>query len=294
VAPSLRLQMGDQQRGFQRLSQASNKLKHGPPDSHFGNWRVTGLSRLRVGNRKVREGGAPKPNPSCKRQHRKRQQAVKEISGIAGSVKRGVRIVVEHAFNKSRLWQRFEFATIPRASLERGHGFPAARGPELVDTHQLVQHGYTTLFVAAFIERLGLPLLVTPIVVAAGLLAANGELDLLAVVGVTTLATLLGDGLWFELGRRRGAKVINFLCRISLSKDSCVRRTQALSERHADWSLLYSKWVPGVAHLTPPLAGHSGMRRRWHCWVGSRCALWNGPASERSCWACCRCGCSPS
>lgn len=122
-----------------------------------------------------------------------------------------------------------------------------------------MEHGYTTLFVAAFIERLGFPLLVTPVVVAAGLLAAGGQLDLLSIIAVTTFATLLGDWLWFELGRRRGGKVINFLCRISLSKDSCVRRTQVLSARHADWSLLYSKWVPGVSHLSPPLAGHSGM-----------------------------------
>lgn len=124
---------------------------------------------------------------------------------------------------------------------------------------QLVEHGYATLFVVAFVERLGLPLFVTPVVVAAGLLAADGRLDLLWIIAVTTVAALLGDWLWFELGRRRGSKVIDFLCRISLSKDSCVRRTQVLSARHAEWSLLYSKWVPGVAHLSPPLAGHSGM-----------------------------------
>lgn len=125
--------------------------------------------------------------------------------------------------------------------------------------HQLVEHGYITLFVAAFAERLGIPLLLTPVVVAAGLLAADGHLDLLSIIAVTTFAALLGDWLWFELGRRRGSKAINFLCRISLSKDSCVRQAQVLAARHADWSLLYSKWVPGVAHLSPPLAGHSGM-----------------------------------
>lgn len=124
---------------------------------------------------------------------------------------------------------------------------------------QLVKHGYTTLFVAAFVERLGLPLFVTPVVVTAGLLAADGRLDLLGIIAVTTIAALLGDWLWFELGRRRGGRVIDFLCRISLSKDSCVRRAQALSGRHAERALLYSKWVPGVAHVSPPLAGLSGM-----------------------------------
>lgn len=123
----------------------------------------------------------------------------------------------------------------------------------------LLEHGYASLFVASFIERLGVPLLVTPLIVAAGLLAAGGQLDLLGIVLVTTVATLLGDWLWFELGRRRGGAVINFLCRISLSKDSCVRRTQVLAGRHAGASLLYSKWIPGVGHLSPPIAGISGM-----------------------------------
>ena len=125
--------------------------------------------------------------------------------------------------------------------------------------HQLVSHGYIGLMVAAFIERLGVPLLLTPVIVAAGLLAANGELDLLTVLAVTTLAMLIGDWIWFGLGRRYGSKVIKFLCRISLSKDSCVRRTQVRAGRNADASLLFSKWIPGVAHLSPPLAGNSGM-----------------------------------
>jgi membrane protein DedA with SNARE-associated domain len=125
--------------------------------------------------------------------------------------------------------------------------------------NRFIEHGYTSLFLAAFGERLGVPLLVTPVIVAAGLLAANGKLDLLAVIAVVTFATLLGDWLWFQLGRRRGSRIANFLCRVSLSRDSCVRRTQALSARHAGTLLLYAKWIPGVAHLSSPMAGSSGM-----------------------------------
>ena len=128
-----------------------------------------------------------------------------------------------------------------------------------LDLHQFVTHGYIGLVIAALIERLGIPVLLTPVIVAAGLLAANGELDLLTIIAVTTLAILVGDWIWFALGRRYGGRVINFLCRISLSKNSCVRRTQVLAGRNADASLLFSKWIPGVAHLSPPLAGNSGM-----------------------------------
>lgn len=125
--------------------------------------------------------------------------------------------------------------------------------------HGFIEHGYTSLFFAALVERLGVPLLITPVIVAAGLLSATGQLDVLAVIAVAAFATLLGDWLWFELGRWRGGRVINFLCRISLSKNSCVRRTQVLSARHAGALLLYSKWIPGVGHLSSPIAGSAGM-----------------------------------
>jgi membrane protein DedA with SNARE-associated domain len=122
----------------------------------------------------------------------------------------------------------------------------------------LVEHGYITIFIASLVERLGIPVFTTPVVVGAGLLAASGKLSLALVIAITVFATLLGDWVWFELGRRRGNKVVGLLCRISLSRDSCVERTKKFSKKHSDLSLLYTKFVPGVSHISPPLAGLSG------------------------------------
>src|SRR5256885_11249221 len=36
------------------------------------------------------------------------------------------------------------------------------------------------------------------------------------------------DSLWFQLGRHKGIKILQLLCRISLEPDSCVRRTQGM------------------------------------------------------------------
>ena len=122
----------------------------------------------------------------------------------------------------------------------------------------LIEHGYITIFVASLVERLGIPVFTTPVVVGAGLLAASGKLSLSLVIAITVIATLLGDWVWFELGRRRGNKVVGLLCRISLSRDSCVERTKKFSKKHSDLSLLYTKFVPGVSHISPPLAGMAG------------------------------------
>jgi membrane protein DedA with SNARE-associated domain len=123
----------------------------------------------------------------------------------------------------------------------------------------LIEHGYITVFVASLVERLGIPVFTTPVVVGAGLLAASGKLSLTLVIAITVVATLIGDWVWFELGRRRGNKVVGLLCRISLSRDSCVERTKKFSKKHSDLSLLYTKFVPGVSHISPPLAGMSGI-----------------------------------
>src|SRR5690349_4496491 len=90
----------------------------------------------------------------------------------------------------------------------------------------LIEHGYIALFLANLIERLGIPVFTTPVIVGAGLLAASGKLSLLAVIAITIVATLLGDWVWYELGKRRGNKVIGLMCRISLSRETCIERTK--------------------------------------------------------------------
>ncbi len=126
----------------------------------------------------------------------------------------------------------------------------------------ILRHGYLWLFLAALLERLGLPLLVTPVMIAAGAVAGIGDLSLLGIVLVAVVASEIGDLVWYELGRTRGSSVLRLLCKISLEPDSCVRRSEDSFARHTSSSLLYSKFVPGVGRLAGPVAGMSGMSRR--------------------------------
>ena len=126
-------------------------------------------------------------------------------------------------------------------------------------TRHILQHGYLAIFLVAFSERLGLPLLVTPFLVTAGGLAGAGRINLALVVLAATVPAVAVDSAWYWLGKRRGISIINLVCRLSLERDSCVRKTQAFTSRHAGRSLIYSKFVPGVGHMAPPMAGLSGM-----------------------------------
>jgi membrane protein DedA with SNARE-associated domain len=119
----------------------------------------------------------------------------------------------------------------------------------------VLQHGYTVLFLWVLAEQAGLPAPSLPILLAAGALAAAGKLTLPAVLAAAVIACLMADSTWFAVGRAKGFRVLNWMCRISLEPDSCVRRTKDIYTRHGSRSLLVAKFVPGFSTLAPPLAG---------------------------------------
>src|ERR1039457_6300269 len=127
-------------------------------------------------------------------------------------------------------------------------------------TQFLVEHGAPILFVAVFLEQMGLPLPVVPLLLAAGALSATAQFSLLYGLGISVLACLIADTIWFYLGRYRGHRVLGLLCRISLEPDSCVRRTQNAFTRYGLRGLVVGKFVPGLGTMAPPLAGMAGVK----------------------------------
>ncbi len=124
----------------------------------------------------------------------------------------------------------------------------------------LLHHGYAVLLVWVFAEQVGLPLPSIPLLLAAGALAGTGHLNLLASLLLALSAALAADSLWYQLGRRKGIKVLQLLCKISIEPDSCVRRTEGVFSRQGARSLLFAKFLPGLGTIAPPLAGIFHMR----------------------------------
>lgn len=127
----------------------------------------------------------------------------------------------------------------------------------------LLRHGYLLVFVWVFVEQAGLPIPSAPMLLAAGTLSGTGRMNLGLAIALATLAAMSSDALWYQMGRRKGVKILRLLCRISLEPDSCVRRTQMSFERNGARVLLFSKFLPGLNAMTPPLAGiiRMGWRR---------------------------------
>jgi membrane protein DedA with SNARE-associated domain len=123
----------------------------------------------------------------------------------------------------------------------------------------LIHYGYALLFVWLLLEQGALPLPSIPLLLACGALARSGQLHPLMVVASGLAACLIADNIWFQLGRRKGGKILSFLCRIALEPDSCVRRTENAFLRYGVNSLLVSKFIPGLNAVAAPLAGSSGV-----------------------------------
>jgi len=139
----------------------------------------------------------------------------------------------------------------------------------------IIQHGYAVLFFWVLLEQLGLPIPAAPLLLAAGALVGSGNLQILPIFLVIWSASLIADLSWYTLGKRRGEKVIPFLCRISLSPDSCVGRAKDIFSRRGIGSLLVAKFLPGVNTITPPLAGIFRMRvQRFIFWDTLGIILW--------------------
>ncbi|HBO70289.1 MAG TPA: sulfurtransferase, partial [Deltaproteobacteria bacterium] len=119
----------------------------------------------------------------------------------------------------------------------------------------LARYGGAAMFLVSFLENIGVPFPAFPLFLLAGALSATGHVSLPVLVAGAVLGAVAADGIWYELGRRRGKRVLFMLCRISLNPDVCVESAVDQFHRRKTVTILLSKFLPGVNSVMPPLAG---------------------------------------
>jgi membrane protein DedA with SNARE-associated domain/rhodanese-related sulfurtransferase len=141
----------------------------------------------------------------------------------------------------------------------------------------LTRWGVMLVFLAVLLEQGGLPLPAAPILVSAGALAETGVLRPELILLAAFAACFIADQMWFYLGRHYGRRVLARVCRISLSPDTCVRKTDDLITRHGPAVLLVAKFIPGVSAVAIPTAASMGLPwRRFFAFDALGCLLWSG------------------
>jgi membrane protein DedA with SNARE-associated domain/rhodanese-related sulfurtransferase len=141
----------------------------------------------------------------------------------------------------------------------------------------LAQWGLTLVFFSVLLEQAGLPVPAPPILVGAGALAQDGTMSAELVLAAGVGAALLADHAWFIAGRRKGRALLAMLCRVSISPDTCVRKTDDLIGRHGAPLLLVAKFVPGVSAVAIPTGAAMGIPyRRFISFDAPGALIWCG------------------
>lgn len=140
-------------------------------------------------------------------------------------------------------------------------------------------YGLQIVFAGVLLDQGGLPLPSFSLVIVAAGIAANAGDPLWPIFAVAIAATLIADLVWFAGGRRFGAAMLRMICRVSLSPDSCVGTTRRIYTRWGAPSLIFAKYVPGLAAVATTLAGETRIPvARFALYDGIGAALWAGGA----------------
>src|SRR3989442_12063716 len=124
----------------------------------------------------------------------------------------------------------------------------------------LAEYGVAVVFAWAFAVQAGLPAPAVPTLLGVGALSGSGHMDLAVSILAAMIATLGADILWYSLGRSRGPRVFEILCRFSQDPDSLIRHAKERFAAHRARYLIVAKFLPGVNPLAAGLAGVVGLR----------------------------------
>ena len=138
-----------------------------------------------------------------------------------------------------------------------------ARGAYSLDS--LVQWGgYGVLFAIVFAETgllVGFFLPGDSLLITAGLLAANGTLNIWWLNGLLIVAAVVGDSVGYAIGRRLGPRLFTRQKSL-LFNPAHVERTRRFYEKYGAKTIVIARFVPIVRTFAPVLAGVGGMEYR--------------------------------
>jgi membrane protein DedA with SNARE-associated domain/rhodanese-related sulfurtransferase len=123
----------------------------------------------------------------------------------------------------------------------------------------IAQHGYAVVATVLFLGAAGLPLPTSIVLLGAGAASHHG-IRLGLVLPLAWVSAVLGDLLLYFGGRFTGWWLLAGLCRFSINPEACIFSSSAYFYRRGSRTLLFAKWVPGLASMAAPLAGSLNMR----------------------------------
>jgi membrane protein DedA with SNARE-associated domain len=137
---------------------------------------------------------------------------------------------------------------------------------------------YALVAVLAFLETGAFIGLVAPgetVVIAGGVIAGQGEIQLLPLIGLVWVCAVLGDTTSFYIGRRLGRRFLErHGPRFKITEER-LNQVESYFERHGGKTILIGRFIGLVRALAPFIAGSSGLPyRRFIPYSIVGCGLW--------------------
>jgi membrane protein DedA with SNARE-associated domain len=140
--------------------------------------------------------------------------------------------------------------------------------------------GYAAVAVFVGVEASGVPVPGETALIAASVLASQGELSIELVIAIAAAAAIVGDNIGYGLGRRYGRRLIERPGRTKVRRQLALARGEHLFDRHGPKAVFLGRWIALLRIWAAWLAGIAGMRWRsfllWNALGGIGWALFFG------------------
>ncbi|MEA2361088.1 MAG: hypothetical protein QOD71_233 [Thermoleophilaceae bacterium] len=124
---------------------------------------------------------------------------------------------------------------------------------------------YALVGVMAYLETAAFVGLIAPgetVVMAGGVIAGQGEIDLIPLIGLVWICAILGDTTSFYIGRRLGRKFLErHGPKVKITHER-LEQVEGYFERHGGKTILIGRFIGLVRALAPFVAGASGLPYR--------------------------------
>jgi membrane-associated protein len=136
--------------------------------------------------------------------------------------------------------------------------------------------GYAVVFALIAVETMGIPVPGETALIAASLLAHDGEMRIEVLIALAAAAAILGDNVGFAIGRKGGRPLFEMPGPFHAHRLAALEAGEPFFAKHGPKAVFLGRWVAGLRIASAWLAGMMGME--W-----PRFLFWN--ALGGICWA---------
>ena len=119
--------------------------------------------------------------------------------------------------------------------------------------------GYSLVFALIAVETMGIPVPGETALIAAALLAHDGEMDIVPLIALAAAAAIIGDNVGFAIGRKGGRRLFEMPGPFHHHRLAALDVGEPFFKRHGPKAVFLGRWVAGLRIASAWLAGMNRM-----------------------------------